>query len=110
ESGLEQQVQWGVRALFLANPNDVCAELRSFAEDSIHKTITRDALVEHLSGRGFKLRRLAKLDAAEPLVREITKRYLDSARKKLLRQSLLPRAATGTLVAKLGADAGDSVL
>ncbi|MBI2094929.1 MAG: hypothetical protein HYT89_02040 [Candidatus Omnitrophica bacterium] len=101
EKSLEEQVHWGIRALFLADPNIVCAELRCIAEDSIHQTITREALIERLAQRGFMLRRLAKLDSAAALVGEATERYLAVVRKKLIRKSLIPRAATQTLLEQL---------
>ena len=105
-------MQWGLRALFLADPDTVCAELRCIAEDSIHQTITREALIARLCQRGFTLRRLAKLDAATALIGEVTERYLAVARRKLIRNSLIPRAATQTLLERLSGEArgGDSVV
>jgi len=112
ERGLEEQVQWGLRALFLADPDAVCAQLRCTAEDSIHQTITREALVACLAQRGFTLRRLAKLDAATALIGQVTEGYLTVARKRLIRKLLIPRAATQTLLERLGEDTrgGDYVL
>lgn len=112
ERSLEEQVQWGLRALFLADPDTVCAELRCFAEDSIHQTIPREGLIAFLGQRGFRLRRLVKLDTAIALVSEVTERYLNIARRKLIRRSLIPRAATQTLLERLSGDArgSDSVL
>jgi len=101
ERTLEEEVQWGLRALFLADADTVCAELRCIAEDSIHQTITRQGLIARLGQRGFMLRRLATLDAATPLVGEVTERYLEVARRKLIRKSLIPRAATQTLLERL---------
>lgn len=110
ERGIEQQAEYGLRALFLANPSEICSELRCVAQDSIHQTISRTALIEHLEQRGFKLRRLANLAMASVLVSEVTNRYLDGARRKLIQKSLLHRAATDTLLAKLGGSAHDFVL
>jgi hypothetical protein len=41
EQGIEENVTWGLRALFLSNPISVCNELRALAEHSVHKTLTR---------------------------------------------------------------------
>ena len=60
--------------------------------------------------KGFTLRRLATVGHAFPIVKEITRRYLDEAKKKLILGSLVPRKATNDLLAKLGRAAGDSVL
>lgn len=108
ERTLEEEVQWGLRALFLADAHTVCAELRCIAEDSIHQTITRQGLIARLGQRGFTLRRLATLDAATPLVGEVTERYLAVARRKLIRKSLIPRAATQTLLERLSGNARGS--
>ena len=58
EREIEQKVRWGVQALFLADPNKVVAELRTIVDDSVHRTITRRALVEALARRGHRLRHL----------------------------------------------------
>ena len=110
EQTLEQQAYWGAQALFLAPPARVCSELRTLAEDSVHKTITRDELIAEMAKRGLMLRRLARLDSAGALVHEVTDRYVDGSRRKLIRNSLIPRVATQSLLAKLGAGASESVL
>jgi hypothetical protein len=102
ERSLEDLVEAKLCALFLADPNAVATELRSFVEDSIHKTISRDVLITHLAKRGFTLRRLAKLEAVPALINEVTEMYLAVARKKLIRKSLIPRAATQALLARVG--------
>jgi hypothetical protein len=101
ERSLEEKVNWGLISLFLGDPDAVCAELRRIAEDSVHQTITRDTLVAVLEERGFKLRRLARPDAAPALVSEVTDRYLAEARRKLIRKSLIHRAATDTLLPQI---------
>ncbi|MCI0621772.1 MAG: ATP-binding protein [Acidobacteria bacterium] len=101
EASLDEQVRWGLRALFLSDPQSVSAELRRIAEDSIHQTVTRDWLARRMATRGYQLRRLAKLDSAGPLVAEVTKNYLEGARKKLIRQSLISRTAAQTLLSRI---------
>src|SRR5258708_3366587 len=110
ERGVQEQTRRSAQVLFLANPDAVCAELQTIALDSVHQTWTRQELVEHLQKKGLTLRRLATLGQASPLVNEITRRYLDGAKRKLILGSLVPRRATEDLLAKLGREAGDSVL
>lgn len=112
EASLSEKVRWGLMALFLSDPELVWAELQRIANDSIHQTLTRHLLVERLAARGYMLRRLAKLDVAGPLVAEVTKAYLDNARKKLIRRSLIPRTATQTLLSRIDSEplGSDSVL
>jgi ATPase family associated with various cellular activities (AAA) len=52
------------------------------------------------------------LDAAPALLNKVTDRYLADARKKLIRKSLIPRAATHTLLSQIEESAynGESVL
>jgi hypothetical protein len=110
ERGIREQARLGAQALFLANPDDVCAELQTIALNSVHQRWKREALVEHLQKKGLTLRRLATVGHAAPIVNEITRRYLDGAKRKLILGSLVPRRATEDLLAKLGREAGDSVL
>jgi hypothetical protein len=101
ERSLEEKVNWGLSSLFLSDPDSVCAELRRIAEDSVHQIITRDVLVALLDERGFKLRRLAKPNAAPALVSEVTDRYLAEARRKLIRKSLIHRATSDILLSQI---------
>ena len=110
ERDLEDKVRWGAQALFLGDPGKVLSELRAIVEDSVHRTITRQALVEELSRRGYPMRRLSSPEHAGVAVREATGRYLDGARQRLIRRTLVPRAAAETLLSRLGETATDSVV
>ena len=107
---LEEMVTWGIQALFLAHPRDVADALRGIAEDSVHHTITRQGLVEHLSQRGYMLRRLTSPASARVAVDDATDRYLGGARRKLIRGRLVPRQATKTLLSRLSDIATESVM
>lgn len=102
ERGIQEHSRLSARSLFLASPDDVCAELWTIALNSVHKTWKREALVEHLQQKGLSLRRLATVGHASPLVNDITKRYLDGAKRRLILGSLVPRKATNELLAKVG--------
>ena len=110
ERELEDKVRWGVQALFLADPGKVLAELRAIVEDSVHRTITRQGLDKELSRRGYPMRRQPGPEHAGIAVRETTDRYLDGARRRLIRQTLVPRAAAEALRSRLGETATDSVV
>jgi hypothetical protein len=110
EQSLTERVRIGAQALFLANPDDVCSVLRAVALDAVHQTISRDDLTEELKKRGFVLRRLTDGAQAAAVITEATTRYLDGTRRRLIRHVLLHRAATDTLLSKLGTEAGDSVI
>ena len=113
ERELEDKVRWGVQALFLAGPRDVVEALRGIAEDAVHRTITRQQLVDDLSRRSYCLRRLPSPASAGDAVRNTTERYLGGARRRLIRQQLVAREASKTLLQRLGAPGGaatDSVL
>ena len=107
---LEEKVMWGIRALFLAHPMDVTDALRGIAEDSVHHTITRQGLVDHLSQRGYMLRRLTSPASACVAVDAATDRYLDGARRKLIQGRLVPRQATQALLSRLDVTATESVM
>ena len=95
------KVSWGLAALFLANPAAVVAELRGIAEDSVHRTISRQDLVEQLRRRGLPLRHLLNSEHAVPAVQAATDRFLDSARLKLIQRRLVSKAAAKTLLSRL---------
>jgi hypothetical protein len=103
-------VRIGAQALFPADPESVCDALRTIALDAVHQTISRDDLIEQLKKRGFVLRRLTDGAQAMAVVTEATNGYLDGTRRRLIRHELLRRAATDTLLSKLGTEAGDSVI
>ncbi|MDD9981462.1 MAG: AAA family ATPase [Gammaproteobacteria bacterium] len=110
ERGLRDNVHWSVAALFLAKPAAVVAALRGIAEDSVHRTISRQDLVEELGRRGLPLRHVRNPEHAVAAVQTATDRYLDIARRKLIRQALLSKAATVTLLSRLDGTPSDSVV
>ena len=114
ERELEQKVRWGMQALFLADPNKVVAALRTIVDDSVHRTITRHALVEALARRGHRLRHLTSPENAGAAVEEATDAYLEGARSKLIGRRLIHRTVAGTaaqtLLVRLDETATDSVL
>ena len=110
ERDLEEKVRLRVQTLFLGDPDKVRAELWAIVEGSVHHTITRQALVDELSRRGYRMRRLRSPERAGVAVQEATDRYLDNARQRLIRRTLVPRAAAETLLSRLGETATDSVV
>ncbi len=89
-----EQLSRGIAAVFLGNANDLIAELRTIAEDSVHATITRDELITRLAARGFAMRRAVRPDSAAAMVADTTRRYLEGVRGKLIRRTLVRRAET----------------
>ena len=110
ERGLEDNVRLGVRLLYLADSTQVLSELRAIVEDSVHRTITRQDLVEELSRRGYRMRRLSSPENAGVAVRKATEQHLDVARRRLIRRTPVPRAAAERLLSRLGETATDSVV
>ena len=110
ERDLEEKVRWGVEAGIGADPGKVLAELLKIVEDSVHRTITRQELVKKLAQRGYPLRHLHSPECAGVAVQEATNRYLDGARRRLIRGKLVPRAAAGTLLSRLEGTPPDSVM
>ena len=110
ERELRDKVHWGVAALFLANPAAVVAELRGIAEDSVHRTISRQDLVEELRRRGFPLRHLRSPEHAVAAVQAATDRFLDIARRKLIQRRLVSKTAAETLLSSLDRTQCDSVV
>ena len=111
EHELKDKVRWGVQALFLAESGNVVSSLQSIVEDSVHRTITREGLVRALAQRGYQLRCLSSPEHAGVAVEEATDRYLDSARRWLIQETLVRRKAPETLLFRLVVETRtDSVL
>ena len=110
ERELRERVRWTARALFVVDPERVLTELRALVEDSLHCTIVRQELVAGLSRRGYPVRRVSNPQAAALVVEEATTRYVDGARRRLIRNALVPRSASATLLSRLDAAPSDSVI
>ncbi len=101
ERALEDEVGWGVQALFLAPPHQVVAALRAIVADSVHATITAHQLVENLRQRGYRQRRVPDSASAVAAVQNATDDYLHGARSRLIHGQFVPRAAADELLARL---------
>ena len=110
ERDLIEKVLWGLRPLFLIEPGSVVAELRAIVRDSVHKTVGRKGLIGELGRRGFPLRRVTNRRQAGLAVEEATDRYLEGVQRNLIRQTLVPRAATATLLMQLQGTEFDTVM
>ena len=107
---LEQKVEWGVQALFVANPGKVLAQLLKIVDDSVHCAISRDDLVQELDRLGYPLRRIRSPEHALVAVKAATDRFLDNARRKLIQRKLVPRKAARTLLSRLNNNGTDTVM
>lgn len=102
ERGLEEQIRESLKMRFPNKPNDVCDALRSIVEDSIpHGTIDRESLIPDLRGRGFTLRKHIRPEDAPSLISDVTTRYLEAARKKLIQGNLIPCSSTQELLTRI---------
>ena len=110
EGELKTKVNLAVRLLFFDEPGVVVAELRAIIADSVHHIWTRSALLQELEARGHQKRRVLSPRNALAAVEDATDRYLESARSRLIRKTLIPRAATRTLLSSMEESATDSIL
>jgi hypothetical protein len=62
EKSLKEQALLGAQTLFLAPPSNVCSEIRSLLMDSVHQTLTREMVVDHLRKAGYRLRQILSAD------------------------------------------------
>lgn len=109
---LRELVRARLSCLFLGSVDSVVSELRAVANDAVHKTLTREILLERLAKCGHQLRRLPNPAAAGPLIVKVTNQYLATAKKKLIQNHLIPRDATTTLIDRIvsARSGSDSVL
>jgi hypothetical protein len=110
ERSLRDQALLGAQTLLLASPANVCSEIRSLLMDSVHKTLTREVIVEHLAKAGYILRQIVSVDRAKLVIEELTKNYLQGTRSRLIQGTLVPREVSNQLLAKIGPTGSDFVL
>jgi hypothetical protein len=112
EKDIREKVTWALPALFLANPDAVTSALLRIAQESVHKTITREALIAELASQGYVMRQLRNVENASVLIETLTQDFLASVKRKLIRGSLIARDATDKLLQRIqGAACGsESVL
>ena len=110
ERELREKVLWGFQALFLDQPRHLLDATRALVEDSVHCTLRRAEIIEHLSRRGYRLRPQPNPENARLAIQEATDHYLDAARRRLIQQTLVPREAKATLLSRLADTATDSVV
>ena len=101
EREIEERVRESLSARFLTESDMICDALRGMTEDSIHRTISRDDLISDLQRRGFRFRQLTSPNDASTLVADTTHRYLETARRRLIQGTLIPRSSTRELFAKI---------
>ena len=109
EDLLRKMVRSSLSALFgqADNPLDV---IRALVERDVDRLLDRTHLVEHLNGRGHRLRSRPNPENARITIQEKTDHYLEVARRRLIRQTLVPREAKATLLARLADAATDDVV
>ena len=110
ERDLERRVRWGLQALFVADANRVAAALLEIVNESLQRTTTRRGLVERLARRGCRPRRLYGPARAGDAAAAATDRFLEGARRRLVRGAVMPRKSAATLAARLAGPARETVL
>ena len=112
EEELEEKVTLGVQVVFRPeDTREVLSELWMIAEDSVHRTHTRQSLIENLAGRGYQMRRIPNPEQASIAVQTVTDEwYLYGVRSKLIQQTLVPRSATEKLLTRLQDTPTESVI
>ncbi len=111
EKDIREKVTWALPALFLANPTAVTSTLLRIAQESVHKTITREALIAELASQGYVMRQLRNVNNASVLIETLTQDYLASVKHKLIRGSLIARDVTDKLLQRIqGATRGSESL
>ena len=99
---LEEKVAHFARALFLADPLKVVRELEAVPDDSVHRRIRREELVERLRRVGIVPRQVKGREQAALAVRQVTEAYLGPARHKLIRGELLSRPVSTEVLGCVG--------
>lgn len=101
ERQLADKVRLGLSTLVHGPLDPLCDLLAARVDNEVHGTIERGGLVNQLREAGFLLRKVSSPDAARQAVVDATDNYLAGVRRGLIQDSLLPRAKTAEVVARL---------
>ena len=101
ERQLADKVRLGLSTLVHGPLDPLCDLLAARVDNEVHGTIERGGLVSQLREAGFLLRKVSSPDAARQAVVDATDNYLAGVRHGLIQDSLLPRAKTAEVVARL---------
>ena len=101
ERSLRDQALMTAQALFLRVPHDACLAIVGIVLDSVHRDVSRKELTETLAKEGFHLRQVTNVQQARPRIDEVTQKYLDNGRGRLIQGQLIPRDVTKQLHAHM---------
>ena len=110
EETLREKVLSDLGLFFSADLHRPFDAIRALVDDSVYRTLDRAYLVEYLGKRGHRLRLRPNPENARLAIEEVTDRYLEAARRRLIQQTLVPREAKATLLSRLAEVATDSVV
>ena len=104
EGQLEEKVRLALLSQFLASPREMEEVLARIIDKSVHRTWTRQDLIEHLRRRSYPLRRVTNSENAVPAIESVTTDYLEAARSRLIHGKLQPRSTTEDVVQHIQRD------
>ncbi len=110
ERSLRDQALMTAQALFLRAPYDACLAIVGMVLDSVHRGLSRKELTEALARQGFHLRQVTNVQQARPRIDEVTRKYLDNGRGRLIQGKLIPRDFTKQLHAHMEGPKTDCVV
>ena len=108
---LETKVDLGLSSLFLRDVSSIQEKLAAIVGDAVHRTISREDLVQLLHEGGHSLRKISDVSQARQAVCDATDKFLAGTRRRLIQGSLVPRETAAEVVGRLtGEGHSDCVL
>ena len=108
QRSLEDTVRAAIPALFLARADTVATVLGKIVDDSVHRTWTRQELVDRLAEKGYPLRKVLNAESAVLAVQSASDEYLARTRKRLICGKMLPRPTTAALLSNIKGDTANN--
>ncbi len=101
EAAILDQINSGLRALFLSGHSTIRTALREVVSDRVGDTLTCKELRRHLTDSGNQFRAITDSASAARKVDELTEQYLVEVRRRLIGKSLISREISGEIVGRL---------
>lgn len=98
DTTLSQSLRNTLTVMFDAPGANTLSSLRAFYEDSVHRTLTAEAIFTHLRTHGISRRIIASDSDIPTKISEITHRYTNVQRDLLIKKQLISRAVSTEIV------------
>lgn len=101
ERQLHEKVESDTRCLFVGNAEKIKKTLYYLVVHSVHKTLTKDIILETLKKDGFLPRKIESPESVPLIIKGTTSKFFKLTQRKLINQKIIPRYTTDLIIDKI---------